>query len=128
MESLAAPFLSACYYRFPAADAVHVALRAAEAWPGETVFAADTEELLAQSRKPWHKPRIVSYIGYYRDHAIFELDNGLFARVDLRPELRQADVIPYFEACFREGNNPLQPKLPPEEILRLRGIWEELDI
>lgn len=127
LESLALPFLSACYYRFPAADAVHIALRAAERWRGNALFSADTEELFALSQKPWHKPQIVSYIGYYRDHALFALDNGLYARVDLRPELRQADVIPCFEACYREGNNPLQPKLPPAEIRRLRRIWEELD-
>lgn len=127
-KSLASPFLSTCYYRFPAEDAVHIALRAAEHWSGELSFSADTPELLALSEKPWRKPRIVSYVGYYRDHAIFELDNGLFARVDLRPELRQADVIPCFEACYREGNNPLQPPLPPEEIGRLRQIWEEADM
>ena len=127
-RSLAAPFLSCCYFHFPLDDAVHIALRAARRWKGETLFSPDTEELLALSQRPWRKPNIVSYIGYYRDHAIFELDNGLFARVDLRPELRQADVIPCFEACFREGNNPLQPKLPPEEIARLRRIWEDLDL
>ena len=128
LESLVSPFLSACYYRFPAADAVHIALREAGKWPGETVFAADTEELFTLSQKPWRKPQIVSYVGYYRDHAVFELDNGLYARVDLRPELRQADVIPCFEACFREGNYPLQVPLPPAEIARLRQIWEELDL
>ena len=127
-KSLVSPFLSTCYYRFPAEDAVHIALRAAERWSGDLSFSADTPELLALSEKPWRKPRIVSYVGYYRDHAIFELDNGLFARVDLRPELRQADVIPYFEACYRAGNNPLQPPLPPEEIGRLRRIWEEADM
>ena len=128
LETLALPFLSACYYRFPAAEAVHVALHEAARRKGATIFTADTEELFSLSQASWRKPNIVSYIGYYRDHAIFALDNGLFARVDLRPELRQADVIPYFEACFREGNNPLQPKLPPEEIARLRRIWEELDL
>ena len=70
---------------------------------------------------------IVSYVGYYRDAAIFALSNGLFARVDLRPELRQVDVIPYFEACYREGNNPLQTPLPEAEIARLRRIYEETD-
>ena len=128
LETLALPFLSACYYRFPAAEAVHVALHEAARRKGTTIFTADTEELFSLSQASWRKPNIVSYIGYYRDHAIFALDNGLFARVDLRPELRQADVIPCFEACFREGNNPLQPPLPPEEIARLRRIWEELDL
>ena len=127
-RSLVSPFLSCCYYHFPQDDAVHIALRAAKGWEGETVFAADTEELLALSEKPWQKPRILSYIGYYRDHALFALDNGLFARVDIRPEKRDADVIPYFEACYREGNNPLQRPLSKEEILRLRRIWEETEL
>ncbi len=125
--SLAAPFLSSCYYRFPLPEAVHIALHEAQAWRGEAVFAADTEELLRLSGEPWRRPKIVSYIGYYRDHALFALDNGLYARVDLRPEKREADVIPCFEACYREGNNPLQPPLPPEERARLQRIWEELD-
>ena len=127
-RSLVSPFLSCCYFHFPQDDAVHIALRAAKGWEGETAFAADTEELLALSEKPWQKPRILSYIGYYRDHALFALDNGLFARVDIRPERRDADVIPYFEACYREGNNPLQRPLSKEEILRLRRIWEETEL
>ena len=56
------------------------------------------------------------------------LDNGLFARVDIRPEKREADVIPYFEACYRQDNNPLQEPLPEEEIQRLRGIWEAYEL
>ena len=128
LRSLASPFLSSCYYHFPLEEAVHIALSAAENWEGETLFAADTEELLAMSRKPWRRPQIVSYVGWYRDHALFELDNGQYARVDLRPELRRADRIPYFEACYREGNNPLQPKLPAEEIERLRRIWDDCGI
>lgn len=128
LRSLASPFLSSCYYHFPLEEAVHIALSAAENWEGETFFAADTEELLELSQRPWRRPRIVSYIGWYRDHALFELDNGQYARVDLRPELRRADRIPYFEACYREGNNPLQPKLPPEEIERLRRIWDDCGI
>ena len=125
---LVSPFLSTCYYHFPLEDAVHIARGTAERWLGETVFAADTEELFAISRKPWRRPRIVSYIGWYRDYALFELDNGQFARVDIRPELRQADRIPYFEACYREGNNPLQEKLPEAEIRRLAAIWEKCGI
>ena len=127
-RSLVSPFLCCCYFHFPQDDAVHIALRAAKGWEGETAFAADTEELLALSEKPWQKPRLLSYIGYYRDHALFALDNGLFARVDIRPERRDADVIPYFEACYREGNNPLQRPLSKEEILRLRRIWEETEL
>ena len=127
LRTLALPFLSALYYRFPQAEAVHVALSEAEKWSGEAVFAAETEALYALSRTPYRKPRILSYVGWYRDHALFELDNGLYARVDLRPERREADVIPYFEACFRQGNNPLQPPLPEAEIARLRRIWEETE-
>ena len=127
-RSLVSPFLSSCYFHFPLEDAVHIALGAAKQWKGETAFSADTEELYTLSQKPWQKPQILSYIGYYRDHALFALDNGLFARVDIRPERRDADVIPYFEACFREGNNPLQKPLEEQEILRLRRIWEETEL
>ena len=126
-KSLAFPFLSSQYYRFPKEDAVHAALSEAEKWHGSTVFSAESEELYTLSQRAYRKPEILSYVGYYRDHALFALDNGLFARVDLRPELRRVDVIPYFEACFREGNNPLQPPLPAAEIARLRRIYEESD-
>lgn len=124
---LVLPFLSAQYYRFPREEAIRVALTQAGEWEGEAVFVADTPELYAMSQRPYRKPEIVSYIGYYRDHAIFALDNGLFARVDLRPEITAVSVIPYFEACYRMGNNPLQPPLPETEILRLRRIYEEND-
>lgn len=124
-ERLVTPFLSTCYFRFPKEEAVHIALREAEKWPGEAVFAADTEELQTLSGQRYRKPRIVSYVGYYRDHAIFALDKGLFARVDLRPDHPAADTIPYFEACYRMGVDPLQEPLPEAEIARLRQIWEE---
>ena len=126
-RSIALPFLSATAYRFPQDEAVKIAFAEAEKASADAVFVADTPELYALSQKPYRKPKIVSYVGWYRDHAIFELDNGLFARVDIRPEIRDVTPIPYFEACYRENNNPLQPKLPPEEIRRLRQIWEELD-
>ena len=127
-KRIAMPFLSSCYFHFPLEDAVHIALREAEKWEGEAIFTADTRELLSISQRPWRKPQILSYIGYYRDHALFALDNGLFARVDIRPEKREADVIPYFEACYRQDNNPLQEPLPEEEIQRLRRIWEEFEL
>ena len=127
-KSIALPFLSSCYYHFPLEDAVHIALHAAGKWEGQALFAADTEELLTLSQRPWRRPKILFYIGYYRDHALFALDNGLYARVDIRPERQTADVIPYFEACYREGNNPLQQPLPEEEIQRLRRIWEEAEL
>ena len=126
-ESIAMPFLSAMYYRFPQHEAVKIALREAEASALDVLFVADTPELLTISEEPYRKPAIVSYVGYYRDHAIFELDNGLFARVDLRQENVDVSIIPYFEACYREGNNPLQPGLPEAEIERLRRIYEEND-
>ena len=126
-ESIAMPFLSAMYYRFPQHEAVKIALREAETSALDVLFVADTPELLTLSEEPYRKPAIVSYVGYYRDHAIFELDNGLFARVDLRKENVDVSIIPYFEACYREGNNPLQPGLPEAEIERLRRIYEEND-
>ena len=125
---IAMPFLSALNYGFPREAAVHIALREAEKRELETVFAADTPELLALAGRPYRKPRVVSYVGYYRDHALFALDNGLFARVDLRQENARADVIPYFEACYRAGNNPLQPPLPEAEIDRLRRIYEDSEL
>ena len=66
-------------------------------------------------------------MGWYRDHAIFELDDGHFVRVDLRPEKRDVAPIPYFEPCFRVGNNPLQKPLPPEEIERLKQVYRKTD-
>ncbi len=126
-ESIAMPFLSAMYYRFPQHEAVKIALREAETSALDVLFVADTPELLTLSEEPYRKPAIVSYVGYYRDHAIFELDNGLFARVDLRQENVDVSIIPYFEACYREGNNPLQPGLAEAEIERLRRIYEEND-
>ena len=126
-RTLVTPFLSSQYYRFPQEEAVRIALEEAGRRDMETVFVPGTEALEALSRQEYHRPTIVSYVGYYRDAAIFALSNGLFARVDLRPELRQVDVIPYFEACYREGNNPLQAPLPAAEIARLRRIYEETD-
>ena len=126
-RSLALPFLSSWYYRFPLSEAVRIARSEAEAWSGEAVFVADTPELYELSQRPYRRPEIVSYVGWYRDHAIFELDDGRFARVDLRPEITDVTLIPYFEACYRVGNNPLQPPLPKAEIARLRRIYEGND-
>ena len=123
-ETLVLPFLSAVYYRFPRDEAVNIALTEAARHPLEITFIADTPELLVLSKQQYRKPEIISYLGYYRDHAIFQLDNGLYARVDLRPENTDVAVIPYFEACYRSGNNPLQPPLPDAEVARLRQIYE----
>ncbi len=127
LESLVTPFLSANYYRFPRDEAVRIALVEAENTELRVIFAADSEELLALSRSKFRKPQIVSYIGWYRDHAIFELDDGHFVRVDLRPERRDVAPIPYFEACYRVGNNPLQEPLSGTEIERLKQIYAETD-
>lgn len=126
-RSLVTPFLSALYYRFPQDEAVRIALAECRRAGMDTVFVAETPELFTLSGQPYRRPQIVSYIGYYRDHALFALDNGLFARVDLRPERTEVALIPFFEACFREGNNPLQPPLPAAEIDRLREIYEHTD-
>ena len=123
-RSVAAPFLSVMYYRFPRHQAVHLACRESEKHEIETVFAAADEELVRLSGTPWRRPKIVSYVGWYHDDAIFALDNGLYARVDLRPERVFWDVVPYVEACFHVRTDPLQVPLPPEEIERLRRIYE----
>lgn len=127
IKTLAMPFLSTDYYHFPWRDAVHIAYSEAEKTEMEIVFITDNESLLEESQKPYVKPAIVSYIGYYRDHAIFELDNGLFARVDIRREIKDVTVIPYFEACYRVGNNPKQAPLPEHEVERLKRLYEEND-
>lgn len=126
-RSLASPFLSAGYYHFPQDEAVRIALSEAEHSDLRLRFCADTPELLALSAQKFRKPEIVSYIGYYRDHALFALDDGQTVRVDLRPERREVAPIPYFEACYRVGNNPRQKPLPEEEIARLRQIYAETD-
>jgi O-acetyl-ADP-ribose deacetylase (regulator of RNase III) len=126
-RSLALPFLSAGYYRFPQDEAVRIALREAEGSDLQLLFCADTPELLALSEKKFRKPEIVSYIGWYRDHALFALDDGQTVRVDLRQERREVAPVPYFEACYRAGNNPLQEPLTEEELARLRQIYAETD-
>ena len=123
-SSVAMPFLSAAYYRFPQEDAVQIAREEAECAGVETIFLAQTAELYALSQKPYRKPQIVSYIGYYRDHAVFKLDNGLFARVDLRPEIRDVNIRPYVEACYYTEADPSLPALPEREIARVRSIYE----
>ena len=123
------PFLSAMGYRFPREKAVHIACRAAQRRKNlVVVFAADTAELAELSRREYRKPAITGYVGYYRDWAVFSLDNGSYVRVDLRPELRRVEAVPYVEPCYLEGNNPLQPPLAQTEIARLRTIYEESEL
>ena len=124
-RTLVMPFLSTFYYGFPQEDAIHIAFIEAGKTPLSVTFVADSPALYTLSQKPYRKPEIASYIGYYRDHAIFELENGRFARVDLRPEITDVTLVPYFEPCFRVGNNPLQEPLPDTEIQRLMAIYRE---
>ena len=104
---------------------MHIALAEAAETDLSVRFIADTEELLSISRAPYRKPEIASYIGWYRDHALFALDDGRFVRVDLRPERREIALVPYLEPCYRVGNNPLQTPLPESEIARLRQVYAE---
>ncbi|MBR0393088.1 MAG: macro domain-containing protein [Oscillospiraceae bacterium] len=124
-SSVAMPFLSTYYYCFPKEDAVRTALFEAEKTQLHVVFIAETSELYELSRREYRKPEIRSYIGYYRDYAIFELDNGQFVRIDIRPENTEVTRILYFEPCYRVGHDPKQPPLPEYEINRLRTIFNE---
>ena len=123
-ERLAMPFLSANYYRFPQEDAIHIAFSEAEKRQLHILFLAETPERFALSRQAYRKPEILSYVGYYRDHAVFQLDNGFFAHVDLRPEVRQVTLRSYFDPCYRAETDPARQPLPEEELARLRGIYE----
>ncbi len=118
------PFLSAAYYRFPPEEAVKIALDEAEKTALRVCFCAETPELFALSREERPRPRIEAYLGYHRDHAVFRLDNGVFARVDLRPEMHEVQLRRFVDACYYEEYNRLQPPLAAEEIDRLRAICE----
>lgn len=123
-NSVVMPFLGGAYYGYPLSELIHIAFTAAESSRIETVFIADSDLLWQKSRETYHRPEITKYIGYYRDHAVFQLDNYMYVRVDLRPEIREYTMIPYIEACYRVGNNPKQRPLPETEIQRLRRIYE----
>ena len=124
-HSVVTPFLSTFYYGFPKKDAVCAAYAEAKKTAVQVVFITDSEELYRLSRGDLQKPEIVSYIGYYRDHAIFALENGRFARVDIRPEIRDVTLVPFFEPCYVIGNNPLQEPLPEREVMRLKRIYQD---
>ena len=126
-RSVAMPFLSTYYYRYPKEEAVHIALTEAERTGLQVTFAAESAELYRLGCAQYRKPQIRAYIGYYRDYAIFELDNGGYVRVDIRPENREVTRILYFEPCYRVGHDPEQVPLPPEEIERLMRIYAEID-
>ena len=123
-RSLATGFLSTFYYGFPKAEAVSVALAEAGKREIETVFVAETEELAALARNPGRKPKIAAYLGWHRDHAAFLLDNGQYAKVDLRPERRDVSVHRYLEACYFDGRTAPPSPLPEEEKARLMAIYE----
>ena len=124
-KSIATPFLSTAYYHYPLDRAVNIAEREARRGGVETIFCAETDEIFALGQLPYRKPEIVEYIGYYRDHGVFRLDNGLYAKVDLREELRDVSIRPFVDSCYHIGINPLQPPLPETEIARLRAIYEQ---
>jgi len=124
-ENLVMPFLSTAYYRFPLEEAIQIAREEASRAGINTIFLAATPKLYAMSRKPYRKPGIVSYVGYYRDYAVFQLDNGLYAHIDVRPELRSVSIRPYVEPCYYVEADPSMRQRTPEEIARLRAIYED---
>ena len=126
-RSVATTFLSTGYFGFPKAEAVSVALSEASRAAVDTVFVAESEELLKLSEKPYRKPQIASYIGWYRDHAVFLLDNGQYAKVDMRPEMREVSIRPFIEACYFDGRTAPPTPLPEREKERLRRIYEETE-
>lgn len=127
-RTVATAFLSANYYQFPQAEAVAVALAEAARAKADTVFVAESGELAALARKSYRRPQIVSYVGCYRDHAVFLLDNGQYAKVDMRPEMRDVSVRTYIEACYFDGRTAPPTPLSEEEKERLRRIYETMDI
>ena len=78
------------------------------------------------SQKPYRKPQIVSYVGYYRDYGVFQLDTGQFAHIDVRPEMRSISIRPYVEPCYYVEADPSMLPLSPEEITRLRLLYDEI--
>lgn len=127
-RSLATGFLSTFYYGFPKPEAVSVALSEAGKRNIETIFVAETEELAALSRSPYRKPRIRAYLGWHRDHAAFLLDDGRYAKVDMRPERREASIHLFLEACYFDGRTAPPSPLPEEEKARLTEIYESLEL
>ncbi len=124
IRSAALPFLSAMFYRYPQEEAVHIGRMLARSAPCESVFVAETPELYALSRQPYRRPQIVRYLGYYGDYGVFLLDDGLYARIDLRPEMREIQLRRFIAPCYLKETYPDMPSLPEEEISRLRQIYE----
>ena len=92
------------------------------------MFLAETPERFALCRAAGRRPAIVSYVGYYRDQAVFALDNGMYACVDLRPELRAVSLRSYYDSCCLAETDPQRAPLPDGEIARLRAIYETADL
>jgi len=124
--SLAMPFLSTAYYRFPLEEAVQIAREEAGRADIDTIFLTPTQALFDLSQKPYRKPQIVSYVGYYRDYGVFQLDTGQFAHIDVRPEMRSISIRPYVEPCYYVEADPSMLPLSPEEITRLRLLYDEI--
>lgn len=126
-RSVATAFLSTGYFGFPKAEAVAVALSEASCAAVDTIFIAESDELMELGKKPYRKPEIVSYIGWYRDHAVFLLDNGQYAKVDMRPEMRDVSIHPFIEACYFDGRTAPPTPMPEGEKQRLIKIYEETE-
>lgn len=123
-KSIALPFLSTAYYRFPLAEAVQIAREEASRAEIDAIFLAATKKLYDLSQRPYRRPEIVAYVGYYRDYAVFKLDDGNYAHVDVRPENHCVSVRPYVEPCYYVEADPSMEPRTPEEIARLRRIYE----
>jgi len=127
-RTVATGFLSANYYGFPGTEAVSIALTEAARAAADTVFVAESDELARLSAKPYRKPEIVSYLGCYRDHAAFLLDSGQYAKIDMRPEMRDVSIRSFLEACYFEGRTAPPIPLSEQEQARLRAIYESMEI
>ena len=121
------PFLSAGYYRFPQREAIQIAFTEAAARDIETVFLAETRDRYDLCLQAVRKPRVFSYIGYYRDHAVFELENGMFAFVDLRPEVESVTLRAFYDSCYLAETDPARRPLSNAEVSRLRRIYENFN-
>ena len=124
VRRLAMPFLSIDYYRFPQREAIQIAFAEASRRELETVFLAETSAQYDICQQAKQKPRILSYIGHYRDHGVFELSNGMFAFVDLRPEKNDVSLRAFYDSCYLAETDPQRVPLPAEEVERLRSIYE----
>ena len=103
---------------------MRIAFAEAERSALETDFLAETEERYALCQRTGKRPAIVDYIGYYRDDAVFALDNGLFAFVDRREERIAVTLKSFYDPCCLADTDPGRVPLEERELDRLRGIYE----